>query len=160
MGTVSQLQKTHYGSGLKRIGFPFSLAQEVKVIAVVSIIQGIFYLITGIWPLVSRRTFERVTGPKLEFWLAKTVGILISVIGGVLIQAGLRQRRLGDQLSPEIPPLAIGSAAGLTTVDFVYVVKKRISPVYLLDAAAELGLIGLWTAALWREIGGEKEEKK
>jgi hypothetical protein len=29
-------------------------------------LQGTYFLATGIWPLVSRRTFERVTGPKVQ----------------------------------------------------------------------------------------------
>jgi hypothetical protein len=34
----------------------------------------------------------------------------------------------------------VASAAGLTAVDFIYVAKRRIAPVYLLDAAAELAI--------------------
>lgn len=47
--------------------------------------QGAFYLATGIWPLVSMRTFERVTGPKTDKWLVKTAGVLITAIGGALM---------------------------------------------------------------------------
>jgi hypothetical protein len=35
----------------------------------------------------------------------------------------------------------MSAAAGLTAIDIVYVSKKRISAVYLLDAAAETILI-------------------
>jgi hypothetical protein len=41
-----------------------------------ALLQGGYFLFTGIWPLVSRRTFEAVTGPKKDFWLAQTVGVL------------------------------------------------------------------------------------
>lgn len=105
--------------------------------------QGGFYLITGIWPLVSARTFEKITGPKYDFWLVKTVGTLVSVIGGVMVIAGLRKR-----ITPEVSLLAVGSAAGLTAVDIVYVSKNRISPVYLLDAVVELVLMVMWIFAL------------
>jgi hypothetical protein len=104
--------------------------------------QGIFYLATGIWPLVSAGTFQKVTGPKVDFWLVKTVGLLISVIGGVLAWAGLN-RRVGAELAV----LGAGSAACLAGVDLAYVAKRRISPVYLLDAAAEAGIVALWLAA-------------
>jgi hypothetical protein len=43
--------------------------------------QGIFYALTGFWPLISRRTFEKVTGPKHDFWLVNTVGVVIGTIG-------------------------------------------------------------------------------
>jgi protein-S-isoprenylcysteine O-methyltransferase Ste14 len=39
--------------------------------------------------LVSRRTFEAVTGPKADFWLAQTVGVLVACIGSALGYAGL-----------------------------------------------------------------------
>lgn len=110
--------------------------------ATLAIGQGLFYLATGVWPLVSIRSFERVTGPKADRWLVKTAGVLITAIGATLLSAGRRGR-----LTPEIPLLAVGSAAGLTTIDVVYVTKGRIAPVYLLDAAAEIALIAAWAVA-------------
>jgi hypothetical protein len=40
--------------------------------------------------LVSRRTFEAMTGPKADFWLAQTVGVLVACIGSALVLAGKR----------------------------------------------------------------------
>ncbi len=40
--------------------------------------------------------------------------------------------------------LAVGSAAGLMGIDCVYVARRRISPIYLADAGAQLALILLW----------------
>ena len=101
--------------------------------------QGAFYVATGVWPLLSIRTFEAVTGPKVDRWLVKTVGGLVTVIGGVLMAAGSRRR-----VTPEIALLAAGSAVALASVDAIYVAKGRISPVYLLDAAVELPLAVAW----------------
>jgi len=106
--------------------------------------QAAFYVITGVWPLVSSSTFQKVTGPKVDVWLVKTAGVLITVVGAVLGLAGRRRR-----VTPEIALLAVGSAGGLTAIDVVYVAKRRISPIYLLDAVSELGLIALWAIA-WR----------
>lgn len=113
--------------------------------------QALYYVVTGVWPLVSIGTFQKVTGPKTDLWLVKTVGVLIAVIGGVLGAAGLRRR-----VTPEIPLLAVGSAAGLTAIDVVYVAKRRIAPIYLLDAVGEVVLIAAWAIA-WRgrSTGGE-----
>ena len=111
-----------------------------------AVAQGIFYLATGVWPLVSASTFQKVTGPKVDFWLVKTVGLLIAVIGGVLIWAGLRR-----QVDAPLAALAAGSAASLSAVDVVYVSKRRISPVYLLDFAAEAGIILAWLAVWFRK---------
>ena len=107
-----------------------------------ALVQGIYYAVTGIWPILSMRTFLAVTGPKTDLWLVKTVGVLVAVIGVVLARAGRRQR-----VTPEIRLLAVGSAAGLAGIDVFYVLRRRISPVYLLDATLELALISAWTMA-------------
>jgi len=105
----------------------------------VAFAQAAYYLVTGIWPLVSIGTFQKVTGPKTDLWLVKTVGVIVAVIGGVIGSAALRQNK-----SAEIPMLAIGSAVGLIGIDVIYVAKRRIAPIYLLDALGELVLIGGW----------------
>ena len=105
----------------------------------VAIAQGIFYLLTGVWALVSIKTFQMVTGPKTDLWLVKTVGVLVSVIGTVLILAGAR-----SQITLEVFVLAVGSCLVLAAIDIIYVSKKVIAPVYLWDAAAELILAFVW----------------
>lgn len=50
--------------------------------------QGLYFLVTGIWPLVHIKSFQWVTGPKVDLWLVKTVGVLIAVMGAVLTLAG------------------------------------------------------------------------
>jgi hypothetical protein len=103
--------------------------------------QGVYYVATGMWPLVNMRSFERVTGPKIDKWLVKTVGVLVTSIGGALLVAATRRR-----ISPEARVLAAGSAVGLAAIDVYYVAKRRIAPVYLLDAVTELALLS--TAAI------------
>ena len=103
-------------------------------------LQAALYLGTGIWPLLHRRSFEGVTRPKTDFWLAQTVGVSVAAIGVGLAQAASRPQRV----SPELRTVAIGSAAGLALLDLVFVARRRISPVYLLDAAAESALIAAW----------------
>jgi hypothetical protein len=87
-------------------------------------------------------SFQMVTGPKTDLWLVRTVGILVSVIGAVLLVAA-RRHRLGD----EIVLLAAGSALGLAAIDLVYSLSRRISAVYLADAAVEIGFAVLWLVA-------------
>ena len=104
--------------------------------------QAAFYVTTGVWPLLDMRTFQKVTGPKTDQWLVKTVGACLAVVGGVVGLAASRNR-----VTPEIALLGAGTAAALTGIDLVYVAKRRISPIYLLDAAAETALIALWALA-------------
>lgn len=109
--------------------------------AALALAQGVFYALTGLWPLVSIGTFERVTGPKVDRWLVKTVGVLVGVIGAVLLRAGARRR-----VDAEIALLAAASALGLAVIDTTYSVRGRISKVYLLDAVVELALALCWLA--------------
>ena len=87
-------------------------------------------------------TFERVTGPKVDRWLVKTVGLLAATIGGVLGLRAIDRRRGPDPL--------LGAAAAVTfaAVDTRYAVTGRISKIYLADAAVELGIVAAWIAAV------------
>ena len=97
--------------------------------------HGLFYLVGGAWPVVSIRSFEAVTGAKTDKWLVKTTGLLVTVIGAALLDSFRKRRPSG-----EMQILAIGSAASLAAIDFAYVGKGRISPVYLLMALPNLVL--------------------
>jgi hypothetical protein len=108
----------------------------------VASLQGSYFLATGVWPLISRRTFERVTGPKADFWLAQTVGVLVANIGAVLL-FGARRRQVGAPL--EI--LGASSAAGLGAIDVVFSLRGRIAKTYLLDAAVEALILAGWIRA-------------
>lgn len=113
-----------------------------------ALIQGVYYFATGIWALLSINTFMKVTGPKTDIWLVKTVGVLVVVIGTVLLSSAFRQL-----IPMETYVLAIGSALGLAAIDVIYVGQKRISSIYLLDAVAEALLVGAWFMAAWAGPG-------
>jgi hypothetical protein len=100
--------------------------------------QGAYYLATGLWPLVSMRTFEAVTGQKTDRWLVRMVGLLAAVIGLSLVTRG---QRTADGT------LAVGSALAFATVDTWYAARRQISPVYLADAVVELVLVAGWLRA-------------
>ena len=104
-------------------------------------LQAVYYLGTGAWPLLHRRSFERVTGKKTDFWLAQTVGVTVMSVGMALAQVYASSRRRPPS---ELRTVACATAAGLTLIDVIFVARRRISAVYLLDAAAELALIGGW----------------
>lgn len=105
----------------------------------VPVTHGLLYVVSGLWPLISMRTFTWVTGPKVDLWLVKTVGLLITVAGGVLTWAGLRRNQ-----APEVMALGVGTAAALAAVDVNYALRGRISRIYLLDALFESSLIAAW----------------
>lgn len=113
--------------------------RDERLVNCVAIGQAAYFLATGIWPLLGLRSFERISGPKVDDWLVKTVGVQVGVVGAALALAKKNRR-----ITPEVELLAIGSALGLAAIDIVYTARHRISPVYLLDAAAELGFAAGW----------------
>src|SRR3954447_19280503 len=100
--------------------------------------QGVFNVVSGVWPLVSMRTFEAVYGPKTDRWLVQTVAGLLTTVGcAQLLSRDPGQLRLARVVG-------VGTAATLLTVDAVYVPKRRISRMYLQDAVCELGWLAGW----------------
>ena len=106
----------------------------------VAALQATYYLATGVWPLVHRRSFERITGAKTDFWLAQTVGVTVVAIGAGLAETAARKR----QVPPELRTIACATAAGLALVDVYFVIRRRIAPIYLADAAVEAALLARW----------------
>lgn len=108
-----------------------------------------YFTLGSAWPLLSGKSFERVTGRKHDMWLVKTVALLLGTAGIAIGRAGANNR-----ITPEIATIAVGSSASLTIIDLINVARGRIPKVYLLDAAANLALIGGWIAALRRGASG------
>jgi fatty acid desaturase len=108
-------------------------------------LQGLYYLVTGLWPLVHLPSFEAVTGPKTDDWLVHMVGLLAMVIGAALGVAVTRDHAQ----APEVVVLATGAALAFGGIDFWYALGGRISAIYLADAGIEVAfLAGLgWTRA-------------
>jgi hypothetical protein len=99
-------------------------------------LQGAYYFVTGLWPLVAPRSFQAVTGPKADMWLAQTVGALVAVVGAeVAREQGDGTHRL----------LAAGSALALGGVETLYALRGRIRRApYLADAGLEAALVAAW----------------
>lgn len=106
---------------------------------ILAALQGCYFFITGIWPLLNMRSFLLVTGPKTDLWLVKTVGAVLAVVGATLVLAAAR-----EEVTASIALLAAGSAAALACVDIRYALTRVIAPIYLADAALEAILILCW----------------
>jgi len=118
---------------------PDAAPRPLSLFERVALAQGAYYVLTGLWPFVSVRAFQSVTGAKTDIWLVKVVGALVAVIGAVL----LRSRRAGSP-SPEAIALGAGSAAALGVVELRYAATRRISFVYALDAIAQFAIVACW----------------
>jgi hypothetical protein len=120
-----------------------------------AVIQGAVYVGAGVWPVVHMPSFEAITGRKRDRWLVRTVGLLLTGIGGSLAYAardGERARTMGT--------VGVASAIALTAIDLAYGVPGRIRRVYLLDAALQLSLVAGWAIALapgsWRRADSKR----
>ncbi len=83
------------------------------------------------------RTFEAISGPKVDRWLVKTMGALITVVGLALF-------RSSSPASDTPRTLGLGACVALGASDIIYVARGRISRIYLLDAVAETVLAAQW----------------
>jgi hypothetical protein len=138
---------------------PGTASRATSAFALLCSVQGLYCLITGVWPLVSIETFQAVTGQKTDHlvtgregdhWLVDTVGVLVTANALVLLLAAWRNRP-----TPEVAVLAVGSAAGLIAIDVIYVARGVISPIYLADAALEAAFIVAWMWVMTRSRGRE-----
>lgn len=110
-----------------------------------SLVQGMYFTVTGIWPLLHYRSFEYVSGSKTDDWLVKTIGILIFIIGVTVLLNGRNKPSIKSILFP-----ALSSAIGLGFISAYYSLNGTISKIYLVDAVVE-GLLSLcWLLLILR----------
>lgn len=84
-------------------------------------IQAIYFLSTGIWPVLHIDSFMNVTGHKTDIWLVQMVGLLAFSIGlSVLVE---RRSML----------LPICASSSFAIIDILYTLQGTISPIYLVD---------------------------
>ncbi|MFP2963825.1 hypothetical protein ACLEPN_40405 [Myxococcus sp. 1LA] len=111
-------------------------------------VQGAYFLLKGLWPLLQPKRVTRRIGPVREGWLMKTVCGLAGAVGATLLTAHRNSR-----VTPELRNLGIGSAFALLVVDVsTYATnRKRRAPLFLGDAAIQAGLlVAQWRA--WRRM--------
>jgi hypothetical protein len=113
-------------------------------------IHAVYYVVTGLWPIVHMPSFLMVTGPKTDLWLVQTVGAFIAVTGFLIARAVLTRRFTRD-----LAWLAIGQAFVLLLVDVIFPLRGTISFIYLAEAPVELALLIAWLFAL-RQLPGDR----
>lgn len=111
-----------------------------KLARILGYSQGLYYVLTGLWPLFHLASFMAVTGPKTDTWLVKMVGLLAASIGIYLLVKTIRRRVGNDTIL-----LCIFVAASFSAIDLYYAgIVNLIRDIYLLDMAIELLFIGGW----------------
>lgn len=111
-------------------------------------IQGLYYIATGLWPLIHLQSFLWITGPKQDQWLVKLVGLLAITIGTNLLA---RRSAL----------LACMTALSFAAIDTLYAFNGTLSYAYLIDAAVQgqtstkIPIYNVALPVLRRELAGE-----
>jgi glycine/D-amino acid oxidase-like deaminating enzyme/nitrite reductase/ring-hydroxylating ferredoxin subunit len=103
------------------------------------IAQGAYYLATGLWPVLHRRSFAAVTGRKRKGWVVRALGGAIAAVGAVLL-SDLAPSRHAQRLG-------IGAAVALGLAGTFLAVTDRGTRAYVADAALEAGFAGAWLVA-------------
>ena len=93
---------------------------------------GLYYIGTGLWPILHLPSFLAVTGPKNETWLVQVFGALIASLGFSVI--------LHRNAGPASAGVGLSAAFVLAASDVYFVGRRRIRPTYLLDAVVEVVL--------------------
>ena len=129
-------------------------AARLPAWSLLALAQGAYYAVMGAWPLVHLRSFEVVTGPKLEEWLTKGVGASWLNVGIHLIETS----RHGGRVRRDVRALAVRMAATFALFDFHYAGRRRrISPVYLINGFIQLGFVALWGL---EKLADERAQKR
>lgn len=84
------------------------------------------------------RSFESVTGPKVDKWLVQMVGLLAATAGVSLLVSSR-----SETVDEATLTLAIGSACSFAAIDIIHASRRRISPIYLGDAVIEVLIAAL-----------------
>ena len=110
-----------------------------KMMRLLALSQGLYFLLTGLWPLVHIDSFVWVTGPKTDIWLVKTVGALLVPVSITI----------GSAFFIKVDPralliLAAGTNVAFICIDVYYSLTDVISDIYLADAVVEACLLLGW----------------
>lgn len=97
-------------------------------------VQGIYYIVTGLWPLLHMSSFEAVTGRKTDKWLVKTSGLMIAGVGLSLL--------LIDTEAARVLGLTIATIVAAT--EAYYSLKGTLSIVYFIESLIEFVFILIW----------------
>jgi len=126
-----------------------------KVYTRLSLVQGIYTLLTALWALVDIKSFMEVTGPKTDVWLVKTVAVLLLPIAVCFLWNLFFKT---DRLLVII--IGIMSSAGLAFIDFHYTKNGTIKWIYKADGYLQLLFLLVWVILLVRHIKSYREKPK
>lgn len=121
----------------------------------IPLVQGIYLMITALWPLLDINSFMRMTGRKTDIWLVKSVSVLLLSLVIILWKAALK---------PQPIPLSNAAAVmvgtgGLAAVEFSYYFNGTISRIYMIDAIIEMFFLLWWIVVFMNSLPRNRENQ-
>lgn len=98
--------------------------------------QGIYYIVTGLWPLLHFSSFAAVVGFRISPFQAHAFAALIIVIGGSLLEASRR-----EPPGPFPTLLGIAVAGAISIVSLVWLPRLAAASGLWADLAVEAAIV-------------------
>lgn len=102
-------------------------------------IQGVYFLLSGVWPLADINSFMAVTGPKTDLWLVRTVGVLVASIGVCLLVQQAKRH-----IDWAVIFMCITAGGGMAIIEIVNALTMRVPAIYFADAFLEAIFCTAW----------------
>jgi len=109
-------------------------------------IQGLYYVIGGLWVALLIQMFQSETSPHYDLsrlWAVRVIGLFVAVFGAALIASG--RKKDGPFVGGGI---AMCVALILSVLNTVCLTTGVLPPLFLIDAGVELGFAGWWAVAI------------
>jgi hypothetical protein len=111
----------------------------MKLYKTILIVQGVYTLLTALWAIVDIDSFMKVTGPKNDIWLVKTVAVVLLAVGLTFLAFTFQPK-----INLAAIVLALSSSLGLAIIDFYYVSEGIISRIYGVDGIIQIAFFIIW----------------
>lgn len=98
------------------------------------LLQGSYYFLTAVWPLIHLRSFEMVTGDKKDHWLVYTLSLMILSSSLVFLFSSIYL----PIISKAVVLLSVTNCLFLGFVSIYFPLKGVIRKVYLGDGLLEM----------------------
>ncbi|MDA3613472.1 hypothetical protein [Polluticaenibacter yanchengensis] len=103
-------------------------------------IQGVYFSVVALWPLINIKSFMRVTGGKTDIWMVNAVSVLLFPLIFILFNTAFKPSPIPLLHSSAL----IAGTAGLMMVEYNFYVNGIISNGYLVYAILEIFFLVWW----------------
>ena len=115
----------------------------MKKNSVLLIVQAVYYLLTGLWPLLHLNSFLSITGSGADLWRSQPINLLILCVGLVLLRGSAEKSS-----KPATNILSVAAAFVLLIIDLYFPFSGVVSKLYVVDGILQFSCLVLWLCVL------------